>query len=78
VSISLGGFMELLGSLAGFWQYRYGEPLAVCFALSWAINSFAVHGLPSLFGVDISACTDLCIDQSDIEKSRKKLDSQES
>jgi uncharacterized protein (DUF362 family) len=65
VSISLGGFMELLGSLSGFWQYRYGEPLAVCFALSWAINSFAVHGLPSLFGVDISACTDLCIDQSD-------------
>ncbi|HSD56655.1 MAG TPA: DUF362 domain-containing protein [Methanotrichaceae archaeon] len=64
VSISLGGFMELLGSLAGFWQYRYGEPLAVCFALSWAINSFAVYGLPSLFGVDISAC----IDRLDIER----------
>lgn len=64
VSISLGGFMELLGSLAGFWHYRYGEPLAVLFALSWAINSFAVHGLPHLFGVNISACVDrsACID----------------
>lgn len=58
MSISLGGFMELLGSLAGFWHYRYGEPLAVLFALSWAINAFAVHGLPNLFGVDISACID--------------------
>lgn len=58
VSISLGGFMELLGSLAGFWHYRYGEPLAVWFALSWAVNSWAVNGLPRLFGVDISAHID--------------------
>jgi uncharacterized protein (DUF362 family) len=58
VSILIGGFMELVGSLAGFWHYRYGEPLAVFFALSWAINSWAVHGLPSLLGVDISARTD--------------------
>lgn len=66
VSIALGGFMELLGSLAGFWHYRYGEPLAVFFALSWAINSFTVHGLPNLFGVNISACVDrsACIDRS--------------
>ncbi len=53
VSISLGGFTDLLGSLAGFWQYRYGEPLAICFVLSWAINSFAVYGFPSFFGIDV-------------------------
>ncbi|MDD1758783.1 MAG: hypothetical protein LUQ22_08640, partial [Methanotrichaceae archaeon] len=58
VSIAVGGFMELLGSLGGFWYYRYNEPLAVCFAISWAINSWAVNGLPSLFGVDISATID--------------------
>ena len=57
-SIALGGMMELLGSLAGFWHYRYGEPLAIWFALSWAMNSFAVHGLPSLLGVEISAQAD--------------------
>lgn len=54
-SIALGGTLELLGSQAGFWHYRYGEPLAVWLALSWAMNSFAVHGLPSLLGVEISA-----------------------
>lgn len=57
-SIVLGGTMELLGSLAGFWDYRYGEPLAVWFALSWAMNAFAVQGLPSLLGVEISAQAD--------------------
>jgi uncharacterized protein (DUF362 family) len=76
VSISLGGFMELLGSLAGFWQYRYAEPLAVSFALSWAINSFAVHGLPSLLGVDISACIDQSVDPSGTEEVSEKLDAQ--
>jgi uncharacterized protein (DUF362 family) len=64
VSISLGGFMELLGSLAGFWHYRYGEPLSIYFALSWAINSWAVFGLPSVFGVDLSTRTDLEEDKS--------------
>jgi hypothetical protein len=58
VSVSLGGLMELLGSLAGFWDYRYGEPLAVFFVLSWVINTFAVHGLLNILGEDLSARID--------------------
>lgn len=48
-----GGYMELIGSLAGFWDYRFEEALSVFFALSWAVNAWAVHGLPYLIGIDL-------------------------
>ncbi|VVB70586.1 Uncharacterised protein [uncultured archaeon] len=55
VSIAVGGYMELLGSLAGFWQYHFMEPLAVFFALTWSLNTWTVHGLASLVGIDLGA-----------------------
>jgi hypothetical protein len=52
VSVAVGGYMELIGSLAGFWQYHYLEPLAAYIVLSWPINTCAVHGLIYLAGID--------------------------
>ena len=46
--------MELLGWRAGFWNYTpYHETLPVFFALSWAMNSMAVHGLAYVLRVDL-------------------------
>jgi hypothetical protein len=55
VSVAVGGFMELIGSMAGYWHYHFPETLAVFFALSWAMNTMAVHGLAYLVGVDLGA-----------------------
>ena len=55
VSVAVGGFMELIGSMAGYWHYHFPETLAVFFALSWAMNTMAVHGLACLVGVDLGA-----------------------
>jgi hypothetical protein len=55
VAIIVGGYMELIGSMAGFWQYSFKEPLAVFFVLSWSINTWAVHGLAYLVGIDLGA-----------------------
>jgi len=54
-SIVVGGFMELLGSLGGFWTYHSGEPLMVSIVLSWALNTWAVHGLTYLMGIDLGS-----------------------
>jgi Domain of unknown function (DUF362) len=54
-AIIVGGYMELIGSLAGFWQYGFKESLAVFIVLSWPINSWAVHGLAYLVGIDLGA-----------------------
>ncbi|MDD1732327.1 MAG: hypothetical protein CG440_1233, partial [Methanosaeta sp. NSM2] len=58
VSVAMGGLMELLGWLAGFWTYLPDEALSyktlpVFFALSWAMNSMAVHGLAYVLRVDL-------------------------
>jgi len=54
VSVVVGGYMELLGWLAGFWTYKpLHETLPVFFVLSWAMNSMAVHGLAYILGVDL-------------------------
>ena len=54
VSVVVGGYMELLGWLAGFWTYEpLHETLPVFFVLSWAMNSMAVHGLAYILGVDL-------------------------
>jgi hypothetical protein len=55
VSVAVGGFMELIGSMAGYWHYHFPETLAVFFALSWAMNTMAVHGLAYLLGIDLGA-----------------------
>ncbi|MDQ1255127.1 MAG: hypothetical protein QG646_4406, partial [Euryarchaeota archaeon] len=38
LSVALGCYMELLGSIAGYWIYPFHETLAIFFALSWAVN----------------------------------------
>jgi Ca2+/Na+ antiporter len=53
VSIAVGGYMELLGSMAGYWAYHFNEPLAMFFVLSWAMNTMAVHGLAFVLGIDL-------------------------
>jgi hypothetical protein len=54
VSLVLGGYMELAGSLAGFWHYHYGETLAIFITLAWILNSWAVHGISFLTGANLS------------------------
>jgi hypothetical protein len=58
VSIAIGGYMELIGSLAGFWQYHFTESLAVVFVLSWALNTWAIHCIIYLMGIDLGAYED--------------------
>jgi uncharacterized protein (DUF362 family) len=53
VSAVVGGFMELIGSVAGYWHYHFHETLAVFFALSWTMNTMTVHGLTYLLGIDL-------------------------
>jgi hypothetical protein len=55
VGLALGGYMELLGALAGFWSYHFGETLSVFFALTWPLNTMAVHGLAYMVGIDLGA-----------------------
>ena len=57
-SVVVGGVMELLGSLAGFWVYHFQEPLSVSIVLSWALNAWAVHGLTYLMGIDLGSYKD--------------------
>ena len=45
--------MELIGSLAGLWHYHFMEPLAISFVLTWPINTWAIHGLIYLMGIDL-------------------------
>lgn len=54
VSLVLGGCIELFGSLAGFWNYHYGETLAIFITLAWILNAWAVHGVVLLTGVNLS------------------------
>lgn len=53
VSVAMGGYMELLGSIAGYWTYHFHETLAIFFALSWAINTMGIHGLAYVLGIDL-------------------------
>ena len=55
VALFGGGFMELSGSLAGLWSYPFHERLAVFFALTWPLNTMAVHAIAYLLGVDLGA-----------------------
>ena len=53
ISLVVGGYMELIGSLAGLWHYHFMEPLAISFVLTWPINTWAIHGLIYLIGIDL-------------------------
>lgn len=55
VALFIGGYMELTGSLAGLWIYTFHEKLAVFFALTWPLNTMAVHAAAYLLGVDLGA-----------------------
>jgi hypothetical protein len=63
-SVAVGGYMELIGSLSGFWQYHFQEPLALYIVLSWPINTWAVHGLIYLAGIDMGAYKERCLFRS--------------
>jgi len=63
-SVAVGGYMELIGSLAGFWQYHYLESLAAYIVLSWPINTWAVHGLIYLAGIDTGTYKERCLFRS--------------
>jgi hypothetical protein len=55
VAIILGGTMEYLGFIAGFWVYprsALGFPLFV--SLTWALNTWAACGMTQIFGIDMS------------------------
>jgi len=54
LSVILGGYMELFGSLAGFWHYHYDERLAIFIIIAWTLNSWEVHGIALLTGVNLS------------------------
>jgi len=56
-SIAVGGYMELLGTLAGLWSYSLTDAMPIFITLAWAINSGAVHGIASLAGIDLSSST---------------------
>jgi hypothetical protein len=58
VSIAIGGTMELIGSLAGFWQYHFMEPLSMLIVLTWPLNTWAVHSIIYLLGIDLGAYKD--------------------
>jgi hypothetical protein len=77
-SIAVGGYMELIGSLSGFWQYHFQEPLALYIVLSWPINTWAVHGLIYLAGIDMGAYKERCLFRSansdtQVNKINKKI-----
>ena len=55
VALFGGGFMELSGSMAGLWSYPFLEKPAVFFALTWPLNTMAVHAIAYLLGVDLGA-----------------------
>lgn len=53
LGVAIGCYMELLGSMAGYWIYPFHETLAIFFALSWAVNIIAVHGLAYILHIDL-------------------------
>jgi hypothetical protein len=53
LGVALGCYMELLGSIAGYWIYPFHETLAIFFALSWAVNTMAIHGLAYILRIDL-------------------------
>lgn len=53
LGVAIGCYMELLGSIAGYWIYPFHETLAIFFALSWAVNTMAIHGLAYILHIDL-------------------------
>jgi len=53
VSMVMGSYMELLGSVAGYWIYHFHEVLSIFFALSWVVNTMTVHGLAYILRIDL-------------------------
>ena len=49
--------MELVGSLAGIWSYRFSEGLPIFVTMAGAVYSGAVLGVARLAGVDLSTST---------------------
>jgi uncharacterized protein (DUF362 family) len=55
IAVLLGGTMEIVGALSGFWSYPLSEaklPMFVSF--TWALNTWAACGLAQIFSIDIS------------------------
>jgi hypothetical protein len=73
VAMTLGGFMELLGSLAGFWSYHFGETLSVFFALTWPMNTMAVQGLAYFVGIDMGVSEERHLLSKRLDRKAEKL-----
>jgi len=55
VAVILGGTMEYLGFIAGFWVYPKSAPSFPLFvSLTWALNTWAACGMTQIFGIDMS------------------------
>ena len=55
VAVLLGGAIELVGALSGFWSYPLHEAkLPMFISFTWALNTWAACGLAQIFAVDIS------------------------
>ncbi len=57
VSVAIVGYMELVGSLAGIWSYRFCEALPIFVTIAGAVYSGAILGVARLVGVDLSNST---------------------
>lgn len=52
-AVVLGGAMEYLGWIAGFWSYPNHSNFPLFVSLTWALNTWAACGLAQVFGIDM-------------------------
>jgi len=51
-SLAVGALMEFLGVMEGLWVYRFGEPLPLFMAFTWALRTWTILAVSSLFDVE--------------------------
>jgi hypothetical protein len=51
-SIFIGGVMEFIGGVEGLWSYYFFEPLAWFMVLTWALRTWTILAICSLFNVE--------------------------
>lgn len=52
-AVVLGGAMEYLGWIAGFWSYPSHSNFPLFVSLTWALNTWAACSLVQIFGIDM-------------------------
>lgn len=53
-AVVLGGAMEYLGWIAGFWSYPNHSNFPLFVSLTWPLNTWAACGLAQIFGIDMN------------------------